>query len=786
MKRFVKVALLLAAFSVLACGAAFAAYPLDLPGDLVSPTDVRLISQDWAGFNKGDTLMAPADKTKSGLSNPAYLEYDVYLDTTSPDTILFSNDYGAFVNSDDPNISGGPVSFDKTLVRSLFETAVPMKFVVSTDSSADTFTFALRGGAERFLAAADRAPVQTADPAEDCNIACNNFYFNMPEGPVSADFDAVRRTFPATINWTGAGDTEFYVECCDYFGLVASEETTSVDAATLSRDFVVAHLSEKPFLRARTADALYVGVTPAADPTSKDFRAPYWKTDHFNTKGAVDVPEGKTYHMGVVYSCFGDCVPCDGPVCDNLHLPYVAVTNLGTASVNVEANITDSEGLVIDSNNMITSNTSWVCNLWCGLCEYDDFMSSDKGSIGGPYPASAKNRSSLYDCACHILPAFTETWKGAGNMDWNYRAVGATGTTKIDGRFNTAWNCGDLSLSGICDSCTSKAVYVYWPCPCLEDSYEKALGYTDLLFAEVTDLKLESFKEDKAEGAYVTREAVLKLNAAEVVKSSDFFDKKAANIVVTKLDWTMKAADLNDAGLVGLKGLDGDWWREQFWNKLAISVNGHALNATDVENVSANDFTVDELSFLTVLDGPQRDLSTSTNVDVRLFVFVMDSDVDAVKYYKTSTGNRFLVVYDGNLDGKFTYSASIAKADAPVPAKLAVTPTELKLYLDSTTTGTVKAQNATGTVKWTVDQSEEFVSISPDQGAEVTVTALKVTPGNVKVIATDDKTSADCVVTVDAKKPVSPDQPGGGSGGCSMGFAPAALLLLAPLFFLKK
>ncbi len=775
MKRFVKVALLLAAFSVLACGAAFAAYPLDLPGDLVSPTDVRLVSQDQVGPNSGDLLVAPADKTKSGLSNPAYLEYDVFADGTN---LIFSNDYGYFVTDETPTVPAAGVSFDKTLVRSLFNAAVPMKFVVSTDQTG-TFDFALRGGAERTVAAKDRKPVQNTVAATDCNIACNNFYFNMPEGPVSRDFDAVRRTFPATINWTGAGDTEFYVECCDYFGLVVSG---GLNAFTNSRDFVVAHLSEKPFLRARTADALYVG------SLSKDFRdAKEWKTDLFNTKGAVDVPEGKTYHMGVVYSCFGDCVPCDGPVCDNLHLPYVAVTNLGTASVNVEANITDSEGLVIDSNNMITSNTSWVCNLWCGLCEYDDFMSSDKGSIGGPYPISAKNRSSLYDCACHILPAFTETWKGAGNMDWNYRAVGATGTTKIDGRFNTAWNCGDLSLSGICDSCTSKAVYVYWPCPCLEDSYEKALGYTDLLFAEVTDLKLESFKEDKAEGAYVTREAVLKLNAAEVVKSSDFFDKKAANIVVTKLDWTMKAADLNDAGLVGLKGLDGDWWREQFWNKLAISVNGHALNATDVENVSANDFTVDELSFLTVLDGPQRDLSTSTNVDVRLFVFVMDSDVDAVKYYKTSTGNRFLVVYDGNLDGKFTYSASIAKADAPVPAKLAVTPTELKLYLDSTTTGTVKAQNATGTVKWTVDQSEEFVSISPDQGAEVTVTALKVTPGNVKVIATDDKTSADCVVTVDAKKPVSPDQPGdGGSSGCSVGFAPAALLLLAPLFFLKK
>lgn len=785
MKRFVKVALLLAAFSVLACGAAFAAYPLDLPGDLVSPTDVRLISQDWAGDNEGDTLMAPADKTKSGLSNPAYLEYVVSTDGTD---LIFSNDYGYFVNVDHLVEPVGAVSFDKTLVRSLFTSAIDMKFRVDTEGDVSPFTFALRGGAEKSKAAKDRVPaVDTTFSADDCTIACDNFYFQMGDKTIISTDAAVNRTLGGTINWTGTGDAEFYVECCDYFGLVASGDGTGpVNAFTNSRDFVVAHLSEKPFLRARAADALYVGVT-AADPTSKDFRASYWKTDHFNTKGAVDVPEGKTYHMGVVYSCFGDCVPCDGPVCDNLHLPYVAVTNLGTASVNVEANITDSEGLVIDSSNMITSNTSWVCNLWCGLCEYDDFMSSDKGSIGGLYPASAKNRSSLYDCACHILPAFTETWKGAGNMDWNYRAVGATGTTKIDGRFNTAWNCGDLSLSGICDSCTSNAVYVYWPCPCLEDSYEKALGYTDLLFAEVTDLKLESFKEDKAEGAYVTREAVLKLNAAEVVKSSDFFDKKAANIVVTKLDWTMKAADLNDAGLVGLKGLDGDWWREQFWNKLAISVNGHALNATDVENVSANDFTVDELSFLTVLDGPQRDLSTSTNVDVRLFVFVMDSDVDAVKYYKTSTGNRFLVVYDGNLDGKFTYSASIAKADAPVPAKLAVTPTELKLYLDSTTTGTVKAENATGTVKWTVDQSEEFVSISPDQGAEVTVTALKVTPGNVKVIATDDKTSADCVVTVDAKKPVSPDQPGGGSsGGCSMGFAPAALLLLAPLFFLKK
>ncbi len=74
MKRFVKVALLLAAFSVLACGAAFAAYPLDLPGDLVSPTDVRLISQDQAGGNKGDLLVASADKTKAELG---LLEYDV-------------------------------------------------------------------------------------------------------------------------------------------------------------------------------------------------------------------------------------------------------------------------------------------------------------------------------------------------------------------------------------------------------------------------------------------------------------------------------------------------------------------------------------------------------------------------------------------------------------------------------------------------------------------------------------------------------------------------------------
>lgn len=779
MKRFVKVALLLAAFSVLACGAAFAAYPLDLPGDLVSPTDVRLISQDWAGSNEGDTLMAPADKTKSGLSNPAYLEFVVSTDGTN---LIFSNDYGYFTNADRLVEPAGSVSFDKTLVRSLFNAAVPMKFVVSTDQT-DTFDFALRGGAERTVAAEKRLPVQNTVAATDCNIACNNFYFNMPEGPVSRDFDAVRRTFPATINWTGAGNTEFYVECCDYFGLVVSAGAGgTTKAATLSRDFVVAHLSEKPFLRARTADGFNVG------PVSKDFRASYWKTDHFNTSArAVDIPEGKTYHMGVVYAVSGDCSPCDVSVCSNDYLPYVAVTNLGTEAVWVQDNITKSlPGLVIDSNNMITSNMSWVCNLWCGLCEYDDFMSSDHGTL--QVGQSLSGRSSLYDCACYIYPAFTETWKGAGNMDWNYRAHKAEGSdvvTRIDGRFNTAWNGGDLSLSGICDSCTSKAVYVYWPCECLEESYEQALGFSDLSFAEKADLTLELFKEDKAEGAYVSRKAVMALAPAKVVASADVENKKNANIVLTRLDWTVKADDLNDAGLVGLKGLDGDWWREQFWNKLAISVNGHALNATDVENVSAKDFTVDELSFLTVLDGPQRDLSTSTNVDVRLFVFVMDSDTDAVKYYKTSTGNRFLVVYDGAKDDKFSYEASISKAAAPDPGKLTVNPPELKLYLDSEPTKTVKAENATGTVKWTVDQSEKFVSISPDQGAEVTVTALKVTPGNVKVIATDDKTSADCVVTVDAKKPVSPDQPGSG-GGCSMGFAPAALLLLAPLFFLKK
>lgn len=754
MKRFVKVALLLAAMALAVSAVAFAA-PLKLPGELVTDYDVRLISDDMYGTKLADSLVASVDADGNPVAGTDLLDFDVVV---SDDAFVVANDFGVF--SDDAT-----GSFDKIIVRSTFANDVPFEFVVSPDGAVDPFLFGLRGGAEKTVPFDKRVPSDDI-VATDCTIACETFYFYMQDREVSNDIV----DFPGYVRWTGTGDKEYYVECCDYFGLVAS---TDADVfASASRDFVVAHLSETPFLRVRTADGFNVG------PDSKDFRAADWSTKFFNTTGAVDVPEGKTYHMGVVYADAGDCVPCDGWVCDDANLPYVAVTNLGTESVWVEPNLTASPGLVIDGT-VVEENESWLCNTWCGLCEFDDFMSSDHGTLA--VGESINDRSTLWDCACHIFPAYSETWKGAGNMDWNFRAYKSETSdvvTRVDGRFNTAWTGGSLTTSGICDSCEESGHYIYWPCECAVEIYETTLGTTPLTFAEKTDVTFE-FAADTVAGSYFSRNAVLSVTG---------WDEEAGtnDVVVAKLEFALDGDNLSDAGLLDLA--EGQWWREEFWSKLSVSVNGHALNAANVESVGdAPDFTADELAFLAVVDGPQRTLSTTSDVDVDLFVFVMDSDTDAVKYYKTSTGNRFLVVFDGAKDGKFSYEFAISKADAPVPAKLAVTPTELKLYLDSTTTGTVKAQNATGTVKWTVDQSEEFVSISPDQGAEVTVTALKVTPGNVKVIATDDKTSADCVVTVDAKKPVSPDQPGGGSsGGCSMGFAPAALLLLAPLFFLKK
>ncbi|NCC97170.1 MAG: SYNERG-CTERM sorting domain-containing protein, partial [Synergistales bacterium] len=231
------------------------------------------------------------------------------------------------------------------------------------------------------------------------------------------------------------------------------------------------------------------------------------------------------------------------------------------------------------------------------------------------------------------------------------------------------------------------------------------------------------------------------------------------------------------------------WWRADFWNKLAIKVNGIKLDATNVTNVSANDLTASELSFLTILDGPQRNLTTTTDVKVGLVVFVVDSDDSAVKYYKTSKGNRFLVIYDGKKDSKFSYKAYISKADGvtPEPEVFGVTAgkSELNVAVDADKATDITAKNvaAGAEVIWSVSSSD-IVSLDKTVGLTVKATGLKAGSAVVTAkVSGDEAKSADVTITV---KNEAPAPSGDSGGGCNVGFAPALLLLLAPLAFLKK
>ncbi len=770
MRRFTKVASLLAAMSVLACSAAFAADPY-YPGALVGTTDVRLLASGDAGATNSQpfsTIVSP-DHDAAGTALKSFI-------VSASDDITLSNDHGLFALPEGGYYLG--TSFDKLLVRTTADTFT-MTFVVSNDNhgtASKDLVLGLRGGYEYNVPAAEK---NLLGLASNCTLACTNFYHSMNHSdPLSADQTAF--TMTDTVKWIGTGATAYYVECCDHFGLAASTDLSGLSPISSdSRDMVVAHLSTTPFLRVRIASADQVlsddsKYVEAKSDDLKDFRAPYWRHKDLQT-GAVDVPDGKTFNMGVLYADSSDCLVCGTPTCDNGYLPVVAVTNLGDKAVDIVANYGSASVLDV---------ASWLCNSWCGLCEFDDMMSGDQGSLGdGLFTtiATVKAQSALGDCVCHIYPAFTNTFKGKGNVDIAWTGKSASATTTIAGRVNTSWAKANLSSGGLCASCVEEASF-YYPCNCLETYYIDTIG-AQLRFAHDGDLKVVSYNNNDSTvaGDYERVEVVFGLNA-----------NKSADILLTKLAWNLESSALSDAGLLNLSS--GQWWRGELWNKMAIKLNGITLDSSNVQSVAGADtFSSDELSFLTIVDGPQAPapdfkLGATDTAEVSLFVFVMDSDDNAVRYYKDAvTGNQFLVVYDGKKDGEFKLEGIIAKksGDTPVSADfgLSASALELNIGVDADKAKTLSAKNAPAgaVVVWSV-VSSDIATLSATSGDSITVTGVATGSTTVHAaISGDENVSADCTVTV-KNEPVHSSS----SGGCNVGFAPALLLLLAPLAFLKK
>ena len=769
MRRFTKVASLLAAMSVLACSAAFAV-PKHA-GNLVGKIDSRAlttVSNDYPLLHSKtyDTIVSP-DHTKDGAD---------FLTMSADINAFWIDTYNVFGRYDMPNSGVWTlgVSFDKLLVRTT-ENNFTMKYNVTNNLSADLM-FGLRGSFEK------QTPRNLINQlARDCTLACDNFFHAANHtSPLAPGAKAVLTDI---VTWTGTGDKEFYVECCDNFGLVAAADLNApAVAASASRDIVVAHLSTTPFIRVRVASADQVLTSAdkyvSAKAGQKDFRSSKWRHKNLQT-GAVDVPEGQTFNLGVLYTDYSDCKVCGEPDCNSGYLPVVAVTNLGDKSVYIGSNYEKSGQIDI---------APWLCNSWCGLCEFDDMMSGDKGSLrDGVYTTAATimAQSGLGDCVCHIYPAFTNTFKGKGNVDIAYKAhktedLTSVATT-IAGRVNTSWNRQSFNTSSLCTSCNEEAA-VYYPCDCLSTYYARALNLDTIRFAASSDLTVVTYTNDITKDTAKTANDYALLDISFKVK-----DTVSRDIMLTKMSWTVKAADLNAAGLVG----GANWWRADIWNKLAIKLNGKKLDATNVQNVSANDMTASELAFLTIVDGPQRNLTATSDITVDLFVFVIDSDENAVKYYKApTTNNRFLVVYDGKKDGIFNLKGYVSKADGstPAPEVFGVTAgkTELNVAVDADKATDITAKNvaAGAEVIWSVSSSD-IVSLDKTVGLSVKATGLKAGSAVVTAkVSGDEAKSADVTITVKNEAPAPSGDSSG--GGCNVGFAPALLLLLAPLAFLKK
>lgn len=249
MKRFTKAALFLAALAVMAGSAAYAALPTPIlhPGDLVGTEDFRLlasgdVSTSYTAGQLGTkfyhTIIAPNVDNPADMNSVDGWWYSILGVNSSADTSAWSlkktyksfdiisnvdpemqQDWyaGSFVSRDQKGGPGsamyvsdglGSHSFDLFLIRTTNPT-VDLEFHVNQNNG---LKVGLMGGFEV------TGPKYPGAFAGDCTLGCDNFHHEM-------HFNSGRFTETDTIHWTGTGDTAYYVECCDKFAMVASNDS---------------------------------------------------------------------------------------------------------------------------------------------------------------------------------------------------------------------------------------------------------------------------------------------------------------------------------------------------------------------------------------------------------------------------------------------------------------------------------------------------------------------------------------------------------------------------------
>ncbi|MCF7936624.1 MAG: SYNERG-CTERM sorting domain-containing protein [Synergistales bacterium] len=753
MKRFTWLALAVAFVMVFAAGA-FAAYTEDNEAtDLAEVVDVDnyLLSNDVD--NK--FLVSGDDLTNFNISTDADASME-----------MWHEDEGHFGKS-----------WSWVLVRTTQKKLEEhFTYTVSNDAAGTDFIFGLEGGMEYDTA----APQQNGDFANDCTIACDYFYHWMQENRVEKGASV---DFKETLKWFGtrencAVDWKYGVECCDHLTfLAASDDTGSVSATSMDVPVVFAKLakdSEEPFVRVRD----------------------FLESEDKGTNAFIDVPSGMTYDFGVRYTVSPDCVNCGERNCVHQELPYVMVTNLNNKSVKVEDNFAP-----MVNGETVVKNDSFMCNAWCGLCTSDDMMSGDEGllTVGN----NITKQSSLHNCPCTLYPGFSQTFKVAGNMDVNYtlkkdtvnNADSTWETATLRGRLNTSWGMEEVATnvgdSGFCPGCpdVTYEAMLWYPCNCLIEDYKPSLS-DDVDFYVSGDVMrvmdaVTSFDPVEAGNGY-------SMETFDIVDSADASQN---NVIVTVIDGMFSSANLADAGVQntafdGVADTAETWWHKDFWNKVDLQVT---VGDTTVNLLQDEVLSKDAMDFLSILEGPQRELA-DCNVEADLFVFVYDGGNAGVEFKTAENGNRFLVIYDGAADGHYKVKANFVKQGAaPAAPALSALAASSTVVPGGTTDVTASVQNSDDyegmTMVFEVPLGANG-SVSPDHATIVSKKATTTfTAGSEDAAVTltafisgDKQAMSDDVTIMVAAPTATPTpEPSGGGGGCSLGFAPLALLLLAPL-----
>lgn len=804
MKRFVKVALLLAAMALAVTGVAFAV-PF-APGDLVDDVnhyDIRLLaSGDQTQVHK--TIVAPVSGDEVNADNEVVVdgsEFANFFVTSEDPTTL------AIAAGDDPLWPWQGTSFDFYLVRSTFSSKVPMTVAVSSDYA--DYYFGLVGGNEIGTPVRDAAHL-----AGDCTLECDNFYFTLQDGQVGA----AGREFALDLRWT---DSDVYdVECCDHlaFGVASTDAPTELEASTDRLGVVVAHLNEEnPFVRVRVSQqqqnevsgdvfgplngapqgALVDGLVlrELSADNRVEGRTPV--DDHYFDR-LVDVPYNETLHMGVYYADETSCdLYCADTYCWHPELPYVSVTNFGTDALDI------SDLYLTRGTNDEFDVEEWLCNSWCGLCEIDDMMSGDFGSLGWNHehldlaianddPSHVLSQSALANCICKIYPAFTHTFKAAGNIgiDWVAHQVRTqssdpwTPLVNIDGRIHVSWQklVVDPVTPGdpICPTCPEdeqNSGFFWTPCPCLLIDYDETEPlFVNAKFVDSVDQVVALADPTAADNA----DADTKIHGVAFDRS-DLAIAAEKNYMLVRLSWTVDADALVSAGLVG--DLGDKWWRTEFWNKFDVKLNDKVLRGI---------MTAEELAYMAVMDGPQGVLTADDDVRVDLFVFVTDKEVANDVYYTDHAIHGPMIIAEtlGGEFGDFSVKGAVVPATTPDPGdEFAINPAgPFVVEVDDVVNLDAINLPDDAVVSWDVEQASEYLSFAEVSGepTQIDVAVNAAFEGNLYVIANaivDDEVVASDEVEFRMEETPAPS---GSGGGCSMGFAPAALLLLAPLGFLRR